>query len=158
VLISSLLPPIPAKLPKEVNNLNRFFKKKTIVSNGKRQGSKSYAQTSSIGNVVREILKIKEMFQKLQASKIKNIQKIIHRGNKPKLCINMTIKGSSHKQVIISMNDENKNEFMKNLSDYIININRLLKNIKSKCKVDYIRLEKSSVIIVTDKIASALNL
>jgi len=33
--ISSLPPPIPAKLPKEVNNLNRFFKKKTIVSNRK---------------------------------------------------------------------------------------------------------------------------
>jgi len=70
----------------------------------------------------------------------------------------MTMKGSSHKQVIVSMNDENKNEFMKNLSDHVININRLLKNIKSECKADYIRLEKSSVIIVTDKIASALDL
>ena len=39
VLISSLLPPIPAKSSKEVNNLNRFFKNKTIVSNRKRQGS-----------------------------------------------------------------------------------------------------------------------
>jgi len=70
----------------------------------------------------------------------------------------MTMKGSSHKQVIVSMNDENKNEFMKNLSDHVININRLLKNIKSECKADYIRSEKSSVIIVTDKIASALDL
>jgi len=35
VSILSLLPPILAKLLKEVNNLNRFFKKKTIVSNGK---------------------------------------------------------------------------------------------------------------------------
>jgi len=158
VLILSLLPSIPVKSPKEVNNLNRFFKKKTIVSNRKRQGSKSYAQASSIGNVVRETLKIKEMFPKLQASKIKNIQKIIHRGKKPKPCINITIKSPLHKQVIISMNDENKNEFMKNLSDHIININWLLKNIKSKCKVDYIRLKKSSVIIVTNKIASALDL
>ena len=98
------------------------------------------------------------MFPKLQASKIKNIQKIIHRGKKPKPCINITIKSPLHKQVIISMNDENKNEFMKNLSDHIININWLLKNIKSKCKVDYIRLKKSSVIIVTNKIASALDL
>ena len=56
------------------------------------------------------------------------------------------------------MNDENKNEFMKNLSNHVININRLLKNIKSECKADYIRSEKSSVIIVTDKIASALDL
>ena len=32
-LTSSLLPPIPAKLPKEVNNLNKFFKKRTNVPN-----------------------------------------------------------------------------------------------------------------------------
>jgi len=75
VLISSLLPHIPAKSPKEVNNLNRFFKKKTIVPNRKEQGSKSYTQASSIENVARETLKIKEIFPKLQASKIKNIQK-----------------------------------------------------------------------------------
>ena len=35
MLISSLSHPIPAKLPKEVNDLNRFFKKKTNVPNGK---------------------------------------------------------------------------------------------------------------------------
>jgi len=63
-----------------------------------------------------------------------------------------------NKQVIVFMNDKNKNEFMKNLSNYVININRLLKNIKSECKADYIRSEKSSVVIVTDKIASALDL
>jgi len=64
-LISSLLSFILAKLPKEVNNLNRFFKKKTIVPNEKEQGSKSYAQASSIGNIAKEFLKIKEIFPKL---------------------------------------------------------------------------------------------
>ena len=156
--ILSLRPPISAKLPKEVNNLNRFFKKKTIVLNGKEQGSKSYTQASSIGNVAKEALKIKETFLKLQASKIKNIQKIIHRSNKLKPCINMTMKSPSYKQVIVPMNNENKNEFIKNSSNYVININRLLKNIKSKYKADYIKSEKSSIVIVTDKIASALDL
>ena len=70
-------------------------------------------------------------------SKIKNIQKIIHEDNKPKPYINITIKGLLCKQVIVSINNENKNEFIKNLSNYVININRLLKNIKSKCKEDY---------------------
>jgi len=70
----------------------------------------------------------------------------------------MTMKGLLCKQVIIFLNNENKDEFMINLSDYIININKLFKNIKSKCKADYIRSEKSSIVIVTDKIASALNL
>ena len=45
-----------------------------------------------------------------------------------------------------------------NSSNYIININRLLKNIKSECKVNYIGSEKSSVVIVTNKITSALDL
>jgi len=109
-LISSLLSPILAKLPKEVNNLNRFFKKKAIVPNRQEQGSKSYAQASLIRNVVKEVLKIKKTFLKLQASKIENIQKIIHESNKPKPYINMTTKSLSHKQVIVPMNNENKNE------------------------------------------------
>ena len=37
VLTLSLLPPIPAKLSKEVNNLNKFFKNKTNMPNGKEQ-------------------------------------------------------------------------------------------------------------------------
>ena len=155
--ISSLPPSIQAKSSKEVNDLNRFFKKKTIVPNGKKQGSKSYAQALSIGNVAKEVLKIKEMFLKLQASKIENIQKIIHGSDKLKPHTNMTMKGPSCKQVIILMNNKNKNEFMINSSDYIININRLLKNIKSEYKADYIKSEKSSVVIVTDKIALALD-
>ena len=110
VLISSLLSPILAKLPKEVNNLNRFFKKKAIVPNRQEQGSKSYAQALLIRNVVKEVLKIKKTFLKLQASKIENIQKIIHESNKPKPYINMTTKSLSHKQVIVPMNNENKNE------------------------------------------------
>jgi len=43
-------------------------------------------------------------------------------------------------------------------NDHIININRLLKNIKSECKADYIRAEKSGIIIITDKVISLLDL
>jgi len=56
------------------------------------------------------------------------------------------------------MNSNNIIKFMLNSSDHITNINRLLKNIKSDCKVNYIQLEKSSIIIVTNKVASALDL
>jgi len=59
------LPPISAKLPKKVNDLNRFFKNKTIMPNGKGQGSKPYTQALLIGNIARETLKIKETFLKL---------------------------------------------------------------------------------------------
>ena len=49
-------------------------------------------------------------------------------------------------------------KFMSNFSDHIININRLLKNIKSEYKADYIRADKSGIIIVPDKVASSLDL
>ena len=49
-------------------------------------------------------------------------------------------------------------KFISNFSDHIININRLLKNIKSEYKADYIRADKSGIIIVPDKVASSLDL
>jgi len=110
------------------------------------------------GNIVRETLKIKKTFLKLHASKIKNIQKIISGGDRLKLQIDMTTRCPSRKQVIIPMNQNNIAKFIKNSSDYIVNINRLLKNIKSNCMIDYIQTEKLSIVIVTDKVASTLNL
>jgi len=89
-------------------------------------------------NNTRKFLKIKKMFSNLQEKKFENIQKIINRGDKPKPRLNITTKESSRKQVIIPMNSDNIIKFMLNSSDYITNINRLLKNIKSDCKVNYI--------------------
>ena len=70
----------------------------------------------------------------------------------------MTTKGPSRKQVIVPMNSDNIVKFMLNSSDHITNINRLLKNIKSDCKANYIWSEKSSIIIVTDKVMFTLDL
>ena len=56
------------------------------------------------------------------------------------------------------MNSDNMVKFMSSSSNHIININRLLKNIKSECKADYIRVENSGIIIVTDKVMSVLDL
>ena len=62
-----LLPPIPAKTPKEVNKISKYFKKNNSPQR------KSYAQASSKFqnfNIVMNTLKIKEMFSKLQNQKI----------------------------------------------------------------------------------------
>jgi len=144
-------------LPKKIKDIAKFFKKNQ-KSKEKETPRKSYAQTSSSGNNTREVLKIKEVFSNLQEKKIENIQKIINRGDKPKPRLNMTTKGLSHKQIIIPMNSDNTVKFISNSSNHIININRLFKNIKSDCKVDYIQLEKSGIIIVTDKVISILDL
>ena len=109
-------------------------------------------------NIAREILKIKKAFPNLQNKKIELIQKIISGKSKPKPYINMTIKGSSHKQVIIFMSTDNANKFVKDSSIYITNINKALKNIKSDVMANLIHAENKDVVISTNKVASPLDL
>jgi len=103
-------------------------------------------------------LKIKETFPNLQANKIESIQKIINNNGKPKPHINMTTKGSSRKQVIISINDENKIKFMEVLSIYITNLNHALKCIKLDIMAYFVCSKPNSIITVTNKVASSLDL
>ena len=111
--------------------------------------------SSANTNTAREI---KEAFSNLQNKKIENIQKIISGESKPKLKLNMTTKGPSRKQVIVPMNLDNANKFMKDLSTHITNINRALKNIKSDVMADFICIENRGVVIITNKITEALDL
>lgn len=86
--VSTLLPPILAKSPKEVVEISKFFKK-----NSSTQEKKSYAQVLSQSiNTARDTLRIKEAFLNLQNKKFKNIQKIISNENKPKPYLNMITK------------------------------------------------------------------
>jgi len=52
----------------------------------------------------------------------------------------------------------NANNFMNDSSTHVTNINRALKNIKSQVMADFIRIEKSRLVITTNKVASNLNL
>ena len=56
------------------------------------------------------------------------------------------------------MNNKSKLQFIKNLSSHIANINRILKNIKSKIVADFNRVENSGIIITTNKVAAPLDL
>ena len=114
--------------------------------------------SSNSSNTAREILKIKEAFPSLQNKKIKLIQKIISGKGKLKPCINITIKGPSHKQVIVSMSIDNANKFVKESSIHIANINKTPKNIKSDIIADFIHVENKGVVISITKIASPLDL
>jgi len=142
---------------KEIKDIMKYFKKNNN-SKDKETARKLYAQALSSSNNTREVLKIKEVFLNFQSNKIENIQKIINGGNKPKPYLNMTTKGPSHKQVIVPIDSNNMVKFIFSSSNYIININRLLKNIKSEYKTNYIRVEKSGIIIVTNKVMSPLDL
>ena len=56
------------------------------------------------------------------------------------------------------MNNVNKKNFMEESSTYITNMNRALKNIKTEVIVDFIQLDPSSIVIVTNKVVSSLDL
>ena len=100
-------------------------------------------------------LKIKETFPKLLDKKIDTIQKVINRNNaKPKPRINMITKGPLHKQIIIPMPIELEIRFTKDSASHIININCILKNIKSNICADYISSDNKGVNIVINNVAS----
>jgi len=103
-------------------------------------------------------LKIKETFPNFQDHKIKQVQKIINNVEKPKPRINMISKGPSHKQVIILMSIENTKYFIRESSMHIININRVLKDIKSNIIADFICTDSKGIIISINNVAYSLNL
>ena len=56
------------------------------------------------------------------------------------------------------MNDNNKNNFMEESNVHVTNMNRALKNIKTEVMVDFIWSNSRGIIIVTNKVASSLDL
>ena len=71
---------------------------------------------------------------------------------KSKSCINITTKGLLRKQIIIPINDMNKNNFMRESSAYVTNMNRVLKNIKTDVIVDFVQSDSNGIIIITNKV------
>jgi len=137
--VSPLFPPILVKTPKEVNEVSKYFKNINSFQKKSYTQVSSKSQSSSLSNVTINMLKIKKMFPKLQNKKIDQVQKIINEGkSKPKPCINMTTKSPSCKQIIVPMNKEVANKYIKNISTYISSINSMLKSIKSSIIADFI--------------------
>jgi len=98
----------------------------------------SYIQASKIGSNTESVLKIKEAFPTLKTKNIDNIQHMIKGNSKPKPQMNMTTKDLFRKQVIIPMNNVNKENFIEENSAHITNMNRALKNIKTKVMVNFV--------------------
>jgi len=90
--------------------------------------------SSTNTNTVRETLKIKKAFSNLQNKKIENIQ------------------------VIVPINLDNANKFIKDSSIHVTNINRVLKNIKSDIMANFICIKNREVIITINKVTEALDL
>ena len=70
----------------------------------------------------------------------------------------MTMKKPLRKQIIVPMSNDNKLKFMEESSVYITNINRALKNIKSKVMANFVCSDQAGITIVTNKVTSLLDL
>ena len=97
-----------------------------------------YIQASKGENNTESILKIKKAFPTLNANNIDNIQQIIKGNSKPKPHINIITKGPSRKQIIITMNNVDKDNFIRNSNAHVTNMNRPLKNIKTDIMVNFV--------------------
>jgi len=71
--IDKLPSPIPAKSPKEVNKISKYFKPKKLFTQTIPILAKSYAQSARNVSNTEEVLRIKEAFLSLQATNINNI-------------------------------------------------------------------------------------
>ena len=165
VSINKVLPPPPlqAKTKKEVNIISKYFHSKKSTDENTNQGknnnsSKSYAQASKPSTNTLEVLEIKETFPSLNAEKIDQVNSIVNGQNKPTPRIKMTTKGPSRKQVIILMSGDNINNFIKNLSLHVANINRLLRNVKLDVLIDYIQSDPTGVTFITNKVSQQSNM
>jgi len=105
-----------------------------------------------------DVIKIKETFPSIKAKKINQINNIVNGFSKPKPCIQMTTKGPSRKQVIISIGNDNIIKFMKNSSIHVTNLNRNLRNAKSEVLIDFICSDPLEITVVTNKVSLPLDL
>jgi len=99
-------------------------------------------------------LNFKKIFPNYLIKKIKEIYKTVYNSNIPKPHLNMTTKGPSCKQIIVSMSSDNIKTFMTLSNDYIININWALKNVKSNVIIDFICLDYRGPIFILNEVAA----
>ena len=70
----------------------------------------------------------------------------------------MTTKRSFRKQIIILMSSNNVERIMAKTKITIVNINRLLKGIKSEVSVNFIQADCKGLLLITNKVAATSDL
>ena len=97
---------------------------------------------------------IKDMFLTTSPKKIAEIN-IINKSGIVKPKTKMTTKEPSRKQVIIFKSKDNVKIIGSNTNFHINSINKSLKEANSNMIVDFMHIEKSSIIITTNQVASS---
>ena len=70
----------------------------------------------------------------------------------------MITRGLSRRQIIIPMGNNNISKFILSFSKHVTNINRALKNIKSKIMANFVYTNHCELIIITNKVTSQSDL
>jgi len=68
----------------------------------------------------------------------------------------MTTKEYSKRQIIVSISTDNTSKFMSLSGEHIANINRALKNMKSKVIANFVYIDYQGLIIITNKVTSRM--
>ena len=137
---------------------SKFYKDKykTGESQNNAQNGHSYAQASKSN--IKDIIKIKDNFPNLLAKKIEEVYKVLNKPKKDKPRLNITTKGLSRRQVLVSMSLNNSEKLIMLFSKHMANINRALKDIKSDVVGNFICTNNRGLTITTNKVASTLDL
>lgn len=131
--ISRVPPPILPRPSKSILAKSKFFIKNSTLDSNQLLNSNNKTCIQASKKNMNDIIKTKNTFPKLLAKKIVEIHDMVNnKKKKNKLRINMTIKSSSKKQVIILISTNNLEAIISQANMHIININYLLKDVKSK--------------------------
>ena len=124
--ILRILSPILFRPSKKILEKSKIFqrKNKNSTKSFNNKNRQLYIQISFTN--IKEILKIKKVYKT-----INELRKI-----KPK--INITIKKLLKRQIIILINTNNTLKYISLFVQYITNINRILKNIKSEIMANFV--------------------
>ena len=143
---------IPSRLSKTVLAKSKYFNKNLLSNFSFKNSDYLYAQVSKSN--IENIIRIKDAFSNLSSNKINKIHKVMNNSTqKDKLKINITTKGPSRKQIIVSIGTNNSERIIAQADNYISNISRLLKSIKYKVSMNYIWFDNKRVFITTNKVA-----
>ena len=117
------------------------------------------ASKSNISCNIEDVLQVKEAFPSLLADKVGKMLKVKNSSkDNRKSKINMTTRGLSRKEVIISMAKMNTELIINSAHIHISNVNKYLKNSKSDIIIDFIHVTNNRIIITINKLANVLNL
>ena len=157
VNISRIPSSISLRPSKKVLEKYKFYKgnNKIIDNQANTQSSHSYVQTSKIN--IKDIMKIKDNFLNLSVRKIKKVHKVLNMPKNEKSRLNIMTKSPWRRQVLVLMSLANLQKFMIMSSKHVVNINRVLKDIKSDTMANFIWADSNGLMIITNKVTSTLN-